>query len=350
MSFKASVNEIRRKIMWGAAGFIVGKSTDPAKIKKEQLPRTARILICRPNNRLGNQILISPLIEELIDVFPDCKIDLFVRGGASTVLFQNYSNIDNIIKLPGKPFKELAKYMGVWLKLRENNYDIAINIDSNSSSGRLSARYVKSKVRIFSENEHLAGQYPDYGHIAKKPVYNLRAFLKGIGIDRMDNTVPDLSIRLDSAELGKGKEVLDRMVNPMKKTICIYTFATGDKCYSKEWWSDIYSHMKSRYAEEYNILEVLPKENVSQIDFAEPSYYSVDLREIAAVIANSAIFVGADSGMMHLASASGASTIGLFSVTRVFMYEPYNGKSTAFDTTKNNADDLIAIMDEILKN
>jgi len=347
MSFKGKVNEIRRKIMQGATQAI-GKSTNPALIDKDQIINTSRILISRPNNRLGNQILISPLIQELIEVFPNCKIDLFVRGGASTVLFQNYENVDKIIKLPGKPFNELNRYIRVWIKLRENRDDIAVNIDNRSSSGRLSTRFVRAKVRIFGDEEQLNEKYPDYIHIAKKPVYNLRHLLLQVGINRMDKPIPDLSIKLSPSELENGKKVLDAMMNPLKKTICIYTFATGGKCYSKEWWADTYSHIKNKYAEEYNILEVLPKENVSQIDFAEPTYYSVDLREIAAVIANSAIFIGADSGMMHLASASGAPTVGLFSLTCIPMYEPYNGKSTAFDTNKGNAKDLIAVMDSIL--
>jgi ADP-heptose:LPS heptosyltransferase len=33
-------------------------------------------------------------------------------------------------------------------------------------------------------------------------------------------------------------------------------------------------------------------------------FYSKDIREIGAVIANTEIFIGADSGIMHLASAS----------------------------------------------
>jgi ADP-heptose:LPS heptosyltransferase len=41
-------------------------------------------------------------------------------------------------------------------------------------------------------------------------------------------------------------------------------------------------------------------ENVSQIAFKSPTFYSKDIREIGAVIANTEIFIGADSGIMHL--------------------------------------------------
>ena len=34
----------------------------------------------------------------------------------------------------------------------------------------------------------------------------------------------------------------------------------------------------------YNIIEVLPVENISQIDFKAPSFYSKDVREIAHLL------------------------------------------------------------------
>ena len=63
-----------------------------------------RILICRPNHRLGNLLLITPLLQEVIETFPSAKIDLFVKGGIAPSLFLNYSNIGRIIQLPRRPF------------------------------------------------------------------------------------------------------------------------------------------------------------------------------------------------------------------------------------------------------
>jgi len=120
------------------------------------------------------------------------------------------------------------------------------------------------------------------------------------------------------------------------------------KCYSEEWWNDLYSKMVCRFGEEYNIVEVLPVENISQIAFKAPAYYSKDIREIGAVIANTSVFVGADSGIMHLASASGTPTLGLFSATKTNQYEPYNMGSLAIDTNKMNANDIVDIIEKTL--
>ena len=55
--------------------------------------KVKRILITRPNGRLGNLLLITPLLQEIEAIFPDAKIDLFVKGGMASSLFRNYHNI-----------------------------------------------------------------------------------------------------------------------------------------------------------------------------------------------------------------------------------------------------------------
>ncbi len=46
------------------------------------------------------------------------------------------------------------------------------------------------------------------------------------------------------------------------------------------------------------------------------------LPQVAAIMARSALFVGNDSGLMHLAAATGAPTLGLFGPSRVGEYAP----------------------------
>jgi len=312
-------------------------------------PDLKRAFICRPNSRLGNQLMITPVVQEIIEMYPDCKIDLFVRGNLAAILFEKYDNIDRIIKLPKKPFKQLFKYLKVWVSLRKYKYDIAINVDGNSSSGRLATKWVKSKIKFFGDtNKQLSEKYGDYVHMAKQPVYNLRRLLSP---ELLEKPIPTLNIRLSANELENGKKVLDSIVDGSKKTIGIFTFATGQKCLSKTLWKQMYKRILSEYGQKYNILEILPAENVSQIDFAAPAYYSKDIREIASVMANTELFFGADSGMMHLASAAQTPTTGLFTITSVDIYRPYNKGSMAINPTTMTLDELIqALNATITKN
>lgn len=348
MNVGQKINNIRRAIMHSLTQNI-GSSNINKKIAWND-ETIKNVLICRPNNRLGNQLLITPLVKEISEIFPNCKIDLFVRGSLAPIIFENYENIGRIIKLPKKPFKELFSYIKVWISLRKHHYDMVINVDSNSSSGRLSTKFTNARFKFFNDvDEDLQAQYEDYIHIAKFPVYNLRKYLNQLGLSIIEKPLPSLDLKLNTAEIIKGKEILDSIVSCKKKTICLYTFATRDKCYSEIWWADTYEKIKNEYEETYNILEVLPIENISQIGFKATSYYSKDIREMGALIANTELFIAADSGIMHLASSVKTTTVGLFSVTDINKYQPYNNDSIAINTNITTTDDLINEIKSILK-
>lgn len=340
------VNVLRRSVMRSLTKNIGnsnrGKSEplDKSKIKK--------ILICRPNGRLGNLLLITPLIEQVSRVFPDCKIDLFVKGSLAPIIFQNCENIDKIIDLPKKPFKELVRYFKVWTLIRKQNYDMVINVDQISSSGRLAVKFSSAKYKFFGDlPENVMLPYPDYEHIAKYPVYNFRYSLSQFGLEDKKEPVGLIDLKLSENEIARGKQTLHNIIDKDKKTIAIFTYATGQKCYSVAWWENFYAVLKKQYPQ-YNVFEVLPVENISQINFQAASFYSKDVREIAAVLANVDVFVGADSGIMHLASASKVPTLGLFSISKLKKYQPYGNNSVGIDTTKNNIADIIKTLNGIL--
>lgn len=347
MSFKSKINVVRRKITHGLT-----KNIGSSKIPQNYNPNTKvnfkNILINRPNHRLGNLLMVTPLVQEINAYFPDCKIDLFVKGGLAPIIFKNYSSVENYIVLPKKPFKELIRYLKVWTKIKRKKYDLVINIDQGSSSGRLSTQFANADFKFFGETiEEIIQNNPDYKHMAKYPVYQFRYYLEQLGYPNQSKEVPTINIKLSEKELEDSKSILDGIVPNDKKTIAIFTFATGAKCYSPEWWNPFYEKLKTAFPD-YNIVEVLPVENVSQIDFKAPSFYSKDVREIAAFIANTEVFIGADSGIMHLASASQTPVLGLFSVTIPERYEPYGNNSVAIDTNKHDHESIISIVKEKL--
>lgn len=349
MKIPAKINNIRRIAM----RFLTKKISSSKKVSKKTIEDSSQvksILICRPNARLGNLLLITPLIKEVCAAFPEAQIDLFVKGGLMHVILKNYNQIGEIIVLPKKPFSNLLAYFKVWLKIERKKYDLAINVDKDSSSGRLAVELSHAAFKFYgddlSENEIKAN---DYLHIAKYPVYNFRNFLKSVSVNSSTLPVTETDLKLDMTELDDGRKILRNKFDNKKPTIAIFTYATGDKRFTEFWWRDFYELLKIKYERDYNILEILPVENVSQIHFKGTSFYSKDIREIASVLANTALFIGADSGIMHLSNASHISTVGLFSVSNLQKYQPYGYGSTGIDTnaivSKNQ---YILIMDGIL--
>jgi len=346
MGFSGWINNYRRRVMHSITKSVGNSYKEPEKgsVKLEDIKT---VLIVRPNHRLGNQLLLTPIVQEVIKTFPSCEIDLFVKGGVAHPVFQNYHNVKQIIKLPRKPFNNLLKYIAVWFKIKAKKYDLVINGDKNSSSGKLLTQLSRAKLKVFGGvNENIIG-ITDYKHISKHPIYNLRFFLDKIGLPKNEGQLPVLDIKLNEDEIANGKEILKTITKNNKKTICIYTNATGRKCYSETWWETFYNRLLKEYPD-YNIIEMLPIENISKINFKAPNFHSKDIREMGAIIKNTAVFIAADNGVMHLASASLTPTIGFFSYTNPEVYGPYGNGSLALCTNQTNIEDWIGAIDNIL--
>lgn len=349
MSILKKINVFRRFVTRNITKNI-GSTNSDQNFDLADKPEIKRILICRPNHRLGNLLLITPLFQEITNTFPNCKIDLFVKGGLAPILFKNYENVDLIIQLPKKHFKQLIDYIHGWLSIKKHHYDIVINVDKNSSSGRLSAQMANAKYKFFGDmDEDIQLKHDDYQHMAKHPVYNFRNFLTKLGYEKNESPIPPLNLKLSSSEISEGQKTLKELVKNEKKTICIFTNATGDKCYSETWWEEFYERLKTEY-QNYNIIEVLPVENISKIAFKAPTFYSKDVREIGALVANTEVFIGADSGIMHLASAALTPTVGLFSRDNEKKYQPYDNNSVSINTNYSSIDEWINVINKILNN
>lgn len=349
MSFKSWINVYRRKLTHSLTHHLGKKSVEQMQRKAENF-QVKRVLISRPNHRLGNMLLITPLVQEIINTFPDCKIDLFVKGKITPIVFENYPQVDRVIELPKKPFKEFGNYLKVWVSLRKYKYDLVINVEKGSSSGRISAIVAKADFKFFGDDfEELNGKYSDLLHIAKYPIYNFRRFLEILNQKPLSGEVPVLDLKLSEKEIQVGKQKLEAVTkDPNRETLAFFTFATGNKCYPVEWWTEFYNQFYPKYKEQYNLIEILPVEDISQLERKLPTFYSKDIREIGALMANCKVVVAADSGMMHLSSAALTPTIGLFSVSSIEKYAPYGNGNTFVNTNTQTQAEIIQSIDKIL--
>ena len=344
MNPRGHINNLRRKLTrFFSRLFLVSDISEV--VYDKNINQVKKVLICRPNHRLGNNLLLTPLVNEITIIFPNSEIHLFTKGDISDIIFENYKDVVKLIKLPRKPFTNLIEYLTCWLSILDDNYDIVINSNNQSSSGILATKLSKSKYKFYNILNDKLTHLEDYKHHAKNPIYNLRYQLKN-QLDRVNKTIPKLDLKLRDYEIINGGKLLKSMFRDQKPIISIFTFATAEKCLSKNWWSDLYSKLKN--FENYNILEILPAENLSQIDFVSKSYYSRDIREIASVMYNVKIFIGADSGMMHLAHASKTKTIGLFNVTKPEFYGVYGNGNISVDINNTSITKLINLIESEL--
>jgi ADP-heptose:LPS heptosyltransferase len=313
-----------------------------AKLGTTERQNIRRILVTRPNHRLGNQLLLTPLIQSLEQEFPEAQIDLLVNGSLSRILFENYKCIDQIYALPKKPFKHLVEYLRVSVSIIKNSYDLAMVGIEDSNSSRIFVKLSRAKFKIFNAANNMTVSE----HISKKPIDNLMSILEPA---QTAVNYPKIDIKMSESEIRHGHRVLSEIINTDLKTIAIFTNATGNKKLSKKWWQALCADLEARLPN-VNIFEILPKENTSQVDFKYPSWLSGDVREMAAVIENCDVFIGADSGVMHLATATSTPTFGLFNgQTNPKIYGPYGSDKYPIEIHKMSIKDLANKIEQTFK-
>ena len=302
-----------------------------------QLPAAGihRILVCRSVRTLGDSLTLTPLLEELEARFPGAEIDLLSRCPVAGQLYGKRFAVGRIMQVPTHAAGHVLQTTRALSAMRRRRYDLVIDPDPQSQSGRLMALLANTHWSLGFAGPQKSGTLTHMvdsagcpQHMAKAPVYLLR---RALGADILDQPWPRLDLRLDEAELRGGRELLGRLVGVehlAKPCIGVFANATGAKRFERDWW-DRFLDALERFAPACTCIEILPADGASLLGARYPCFYSSDVRKMAAVIAQLALFVGADSGVMHLASAAGAPTIGLFSVTDPDAWGPYGDRNRA---------------------
>lgn len=300
-----------------------------------------RILVCRPNHRLGNQLALTPLLAELEAEFPGAEIDVVAGSDIADELYRGYQNVAHILHLPRHALRAPFQYLSVIRAVRRTHYDLAINAIPKSSTGAALCLRADATSRIidFPQPDECGGEVT---HFAKVSVYLLREYLPAS--PSKSTAIPNLDIRLSPDERRAGRMRLEQIrdntsTTARAKTVALYTHATGSKCYGKRYWGEIHRVIR-RELPDYFAIEFLPAHGHSMFEHTIPTLFSSNVRKLAAALSAADVVVSADGGVMHLASAAQTPTIGLFSVNNPLAFSPYGNKSCAIETTGHSPETI----------
>lgn len=301
-----------------------------------------RVLVCRPNHRLGNLLLVTPLLRELQQILPAAKVDIVLAGDAGAGLFRTFRNVGCIHALSRRMVRHPLQTLRIAAQIRRARYDLVIDPCEGSQSSRwlTAIAHAKHVIDVPSGDAPMhADSVPR--HMAQSPVYLLRRALA-----TPDADYPTLDIQLSPAEQQRGQQILRVLTSAgtsLPRVIGIFADATGAKCYPETWWVRCIEALRA-HVPGVRIIEIAPPDGRSRLSSRVPNFFSPDIREVAAVISQMSCFISADCGVMHLACASGIPTLGLFSVTDIAKYTPYGHGSCAIDTRGKSPEDVAQLM------
>ncbi|HUW54833.1 MAG TPA: glycosyltransferase family 9 protein [Rhodanobacter sp.] len=328
-SFNAG--DLRRRAARGLMRLLFGATV---QLSDEPLPDTGiyRVVICRISLALGNTLLLTPLIQELEATWPGAEIDIVTRSPVGATVYGHYDNVNRVFQLPAHGVGHPRQWLGVMRGMRRTHYDLAIDPDPQSQTGRLFLRMAKATYKLGFSSPKKAGNVThavavpeDVLNNGQRPVFLLRSAL-GRADPATGYPVPD--IRLDHAESAWGRRALDRLfATPQpparrRRTIGIFANATGPKLLDRDWWLRFMKTLEAS-CPDCQLLEVIPMFGRSMLDSRYPAYYSSDLRKLASVLAALDAYISLDCGIMHLACAARVPTLGIFTTTNAAEWGPY---------------------------
>lgn len=339
----------RRVVRW-----LFSRFSTPVEPSNQALPARGidRILICRTSHSLGNTLLLTPLLAELERVYPGAEIDIVTQSPVARALYGRFFSVRKVLVLPSRFPPHMLTVWRVVKAMRSTSYDLVIDPDRRSKTARILLALARGRCKLgfcgpekHGEVTHAVAIPEHVQHIAKLPVYLLRTALRRAG----DTDYPRPDIRLGRSERAAGAQALARIMGgahaACRPVIGVFANATGAKRLEAAWWHVMLDRLEALMPG-YAFIEFTPVFGASMLDLRYPTQYCSDLRKLAAVMSQLAGFVSVDSGLMHMAWASGANTVGIFTGTDIEAWGPYGCNALVVDAREAGAEAIASIVAE----
>ncbi|MHA1558501.1 MAG: glycosyltransferase family 9 protein [Alphaproteobacteria bacterium] len=264
------------------------------------------------NSRIGDVVLSTGILEYIKNFYKDAFVTI-VSDPLTVCLFKDYPLKKRIICLSKKPFS--MHWVLLWSKVFKYSWNIVIDLRGSPISYflKVKKRYVWSSIKP-EKDKHKVEQISSL--MKTKQPLPPKLWISDRWKRRLDLLMPSLSCSyLTIAPIANwiGKQwplefyniLLGRFLSTFKDAFVMTIAAPHEKCFLDQVYKD------------------LPKER-----FINSFDDSFSLLDKAYFIKQSKLFVGNDSGLMHIAVAVGTRVIGLFGPSDENIYGP-------FDETKN---------------
>ena len=278
-----------------------------------------KILLIRLS-AIGDTIHTLPFANALKENFPNATLDWIVEDKASFFVRQTKC-VDNVIVLPKKKwkqekniFKNFADFWNIITKLKEEKYDLAIDVQQLFKSGlilgfcgakrKLSMNIAREGANIFA-NEVIKAKTklfdPDY-HVTER--YN--EFLEYLGKKNKGKIVFNLKdFSKESIEFAK--EIFLNLDNSKKTMVFAPATTWENKHWNIENWRKLFEHFKNKT----NIIFTGTANDIKLVnsitDGINGEYTNLcgktDLEQLAQILKMSDIVISPDSGTAHIAWA-----------------------------------------------
>ncbi|HEU4686221.1 MAG TPA: putative lipopolysaccharide heptosyltransferase III [Nitrospira sp.] len=306
------------------------KENDHQQSAASSGPHPASILIVKLRY-LGDVLLATPVVQTVRAAYPSARITMIVNAGTEPVLAAN-PNVDEVLALERGTLAAQWRFLA---RLRRRRFDLAIDLTDGDRSAFLSWMSA-ARVRIgFNAEGRLRGRA--YTTVVQSPPGSHRverdlSVLRPLGLVHAD-TIPRIWLTADDEH--QAEELLHRAGVGRHHSFAI--IQPGARYWFKAWPPERFAALADRLSDDYGYQVLIggtsEEEGLAQniIGRAKSRPVSLtgiaDIRTFAAVLKRARLFVGNDSGAMHLAAAVGTPLVALFGPSDPKEWGPRGGRA-----------------------
>ena len=284
------------------------------------------------STRIGDAVLSSAVLGHLIDRYPEARLTIGC-GPLPAPLFEPVPNLERLLVLEKRRFG--GHWFGLWRRCVGRRWDVVVDLRGSAMAWFLLTR-----------RRHVMGRRQPDGH----RIEELARLL--------DVSPPPMPRLWTHAAHREAAEMLIPAGGP------VLAVGPAANWRGKEWRARRFAELVDRLTASSGILprarvavfalaserrqaqpviDALPPER--RIDLVG----AVDLATAGACLARCMFYVGNDSGLMHLAAASGIPTLGLFGPSQADRYAPA-GRWTAYVRTRESVEELVGVPGFVYQN
>ena len=264
------------------------------------------------STRIGDAVLSTALLDHLLRAHPEARFTI-ACGAVAEGVFARMPRRDRTITLVKQSYGR--HWLGLWRQVAFTWWDLVVDLRASAL-----AFLVPTRHRFIARG----GRHPGHrlGHLAAllriDPPPRPVAWFADEDSDRAAALVPP---GLPFIVLGPSAN-WDNKVWPAARFVALFRALTGPRGPMPGARCVV---LAGPGAQERALAAPVLEAIYGAID----GVGALSLPECAALLARTALFVGNDSGLMHLAAAAGAPTIGLFGPTPASEYAPCGPRAVA---------------------
>ena len=307
-------------------------------------PTPQRILAIKLAD-LGDVLNITPALRALRQTFPEAQLDVLLNPHTVDLL-EDSPLVDEVIRFSKTNFEGLdAVRPAAWLplarymrQLRSRNYDTVINFHHlTTSMGRAKQRALISatgaRTTVGLDNGHggwLTHPVRDQGFGAKPEVAYWLALANQLGAQSGE---VNLQLSLHEDDVTKAKLLLDE-VGFLHRPFAVLHPGSGGFSLARRWDPPKFAALAAALLDHFALPSLLvgtPDDGAAEVLQADVPIADLSgrttIKQLAAILSHATLFVGADSGVMHLAAAMKTPIVAIFGPTNHLAWAPWTPKS-----------------------